>query len=286
VAKLRIRHYFSEGVVVAGLSALAFASAAREATAAWNEVGYRLAVEKAVDALPKPLKEYYKFHRATLLEKLRELAVSGPSLHFDVDRLEPFPFRGIPEERQAALARYGEDKIREVGDLPWRVIEVYGKLVEAFRAVDVEAIETHSAEIALYVGALHAPANVAMGGDGEAIEQQGFRERMGSRLLELYGDKMKVSASTAFYLDRPSEHVFSIVRDSYVWVDNLLYLDSLSREGVTSYDRYYYEGLWLRASVIVNDRLSRASENIGSYWYTAWAAAGKPEMPRPAKAEK
>lgn len=283
---VRLRRSWKGGAIVASLGALIFATPAGEARAAWSEVGYRLAVEKAVDALPKPLKDFYKLHRAPLLERMRELAVSGASLHFDVDRLEPFPFRGIPEERQAAVARYGEEKIREAGDLPWRVIEVYGKLVEAFRAVDVEVIEAQSAELALYVGALHAPANVSMGGDGEAIEQQGFRERLAGRLLELYGEKIKVSASTAFYLDRPSEYVFSVVRDSYVWVDNLLYLDSLSREGVSSYDRYYYEGLWLRAGVIVNERLSRASENIASYWYTAWASAGKPEMPRPAKADK
>jgi hypothetical protein len=261
---------------------LAF-TAGPPAAEAWNEVAYRLAVEKAVDALPKPLKEHYKQVRAGLLERIRGLTVSGANLHFDVDRLESFPFRSIPEERSAAVARYGEEKIREAGDLPWQVIEVYGKLVQAFRASDLTAIEALSAELALYVGALHAPAAVSSGGDGEAIQQQGFRERFASRLPELYGDKMKVSASTAFYLDRPSEYVFSIVRDSYVWVDNLLYLDALSREGVTSYDRYYYEGLWLRAGGILNERLSRAAENIASYWYTAWASAGKPEILRPAK---
>ena len=247
---------------------------------AWNDVGYRIIVDKAVDALPKPIKEFYKGRKASLVEQAIDPSRSERHLLFEADRLEPFPFLGLPEKREAAVARFGEEKVNEVGDLPWRVVDEYAKLVEAFRALDKDAIVDHSARLAVYVGELHNPLNVSLHGDGDLYDQQGLRERFNSRFLEVYGDKLKVSASTAIFLDRPSEYVFSIVRDSYVWADNLVLIDSLARVGVSSYDRFYYEGLLLRASGVASERLSRAAENAASYWYTAWTAAGKPDLPK------
>ena len=29
---------------------------------------------------------------------------------------------------------------------------------------------------------------------------------------------------------------------------------------------------------ILRDRLSQAAGDVGSYWYTAWTAAGRPEL--------
>jgi hypothetical protein len=33
-----------------------------------------------------------------------------------------------------------------------------------------------------------------------------------------------------------------------------------------------------RAGRILRDRLSQAAGDVGSYWYTAWTAAGRPEL--------
>ena len=44
------------------------------------------------------------------------------------------------------------------------------------------------------------------------------------------------------------------------------------------YTELYYEAFEQRARGILRDRLSRAAGDVGSYWYTAWTAAGRPDL--------
>jgi hypothetical protein len=247
---------------------------------AWNEVGHRLSVEKAIDALPRQIKNFYERRQSFLLEHVEDPAWTEPRLTFEVDRLTEFPFEELPENRESAVAAYGEDKIEEVGDLPWRVAETHANLVQAFKELDIPAIESLSAEMAYYLGELHVPVNLSKLGDGEPIGQEGLRERFDSRAMEYYGEKLRIDTPTAIYLDRPAEYTISILRKSYVWVDNVLLYDYLSHQGVTSYDRFYYEGLWMRSSSLVSDLIESAARDIASFWYTAWMNAGKPELPK------
>ncbi len=65
---------------------------------------------------------------------------------------------------------------------------------------------------------------------------------------------------------------------TYVWVDNVLYLEDLAKRGNSGYTEAYYDALLRRAGPVLKDRLARAAEDVGSYWYTAWTAAGRPEV--------
>lgn len=247
----------------------------------WNDTGKRLYLSKAIDSLPKPLKGFYELHEAAILEAASDPSRFGSRAVFEVDRLEPFPFDGLPTDRTLAVRKYGEDALAEAGDVPWRIIESYEALLQAFRSGDFAAVPERSAEIAFYTGALYVPANVSKNGDGEPTGQQGLRERFDSRLMEAFGDKLKINSTSPIFLDRPAEYAVSIPRKSFVWVDNLLYFDYLSRLGVSSYDRFYYEGMWNRAQPIVEQLLAGAAFDSASFWYTAWVAAGKPEPPKP-----
>ena len=246
----------------------------------WSEEGLRLFLEKAIEALDKPLKRFYEDRELTLVETASDPSLFPPRLLFEVDRLEPFPFLDLPTDRKRAVGKYGEEAIEESGDLPWRLIESYDALVEAHRQADFDAVMTHSAEIAHYVGAMYVPVNVSRNGDGEPTGQHGLRERFDSRLLEVYGEKVRINTPTAFYLDYPEEYAVSIPRKSYIWVDNLLYFDYLSRLGVQSYDRFYYEGMWLRAKPLLEQLLGGAALDTASFWYTAWLTARRPELPK------
>ncbi len=246
----------------------------------WSQEGVRLFMEKAIRSLDKPLKQFYEDREVELVETASDPSLFPPRLIFEVDRLEPFPFVDLPTDRARAVRKYGEEAIEESGDLPWRLIESYNALIEAHRQSDFEAVLTHSAEIAHYVGAMYVPVNVSKDGDGEPTGQHGLRERFDSRLLEVYATKIDVDTPTAFFLDYPEDYAVSIPRRSYIWVDNLLYFDYLSRLGVKSYDRFYYEGMWLRAEPLLEQLLGGAALDTGSFWYTAWVAARRPELPK------
>jgi hypothetical protein len=92
------------------------------------------------------------------------------------------------------------------------------------------------------------------------------------------GRDLKVSPDAAVYLDDPNEYVFSMMTSTYVWLDNTLYLEDLARRGKPGYGDIYLEDLAKRVGPYVKERLSRAAEDTGSYWYTAWTVAGRPEL--------
>ncbi len=247
---------------------------------AWTGEIHREIVRKAADVLPKNIKSFYKKRRNVIMDLVADPARGRRRLVFEVDRLESFPFDGLPLTREAAVQKYGEELLNEAGDLPWRVVERYDKLVEAFRNLDVEQVQAISADVAYLVADLHVPTSLSKDGDGGPTQQNGLRERFDSRLLELYFDKVDIDPETAIYLDKPAEYVLSLVRRTYVWVDNILLSDYMAAKGVSSYDRYYYDMLWKRESSLLRKLLSESAEDAGSYWYTAWVSAGKPKLPK------
>ena len=90
--------------------------------------------------------------------------------------------------------------------------------------------------------------------------------------------RLKPAPDAAILLDDPKGYVLSIINMTYVWVDNVLYADELARRGKTGYTEIYYESAEQRLGPILRDRLTQAANDVGSYWYTAWTAAGRPEL--------
>jgi len=266
-------------VVALMIASLALSGSVHRVTP-YSVDGVRLFMEKAIDALDNPLEDFYESREQELVETASDPSRFPPRLLFEVDRLEPFPFLDLPTDRRRAVRKYGEEALEEAGDLPWRLIESYEALIEAFKASDFDNVLVHSAEIAHYAGAMYVPVNVSKEGDGDATGQHGLRERFDSRLLEVYASDVDIDTPTAIFLDRPADYSVSIPRKSYIWMDNILYFDYLSRLGVQSYDRFYYEGMWLKAEPLLEQLLGAASLDTASFWYTAWVSAKRPELPK------
>ena len=132
--------------------------------------------------------------------------------------------------------------------------------------------------LALFVAEVHNPLALTDNADGQKTGQHGLWIRSSVKLVEAMKDRLKLEPDAARYLDEPDEYVFSMIEASYVWLDNLLYADLLARKGKAGYGEIFFESFEMRAGRNVADRLSRAAEDAGSYWYTAWTAAGRPEL--------
>jgi len=240
---------------------------------------HQTVVEKAIDTLPKPIKKFYEKHREEMPSQSLEpvFPVRGPDRRFAVDRLLPFPFAGLPRSEKALKAKFG-DEADGIGRLPWLIQESYDRLVEAFRAGDNARILDASDEIAGLIVDLHSPLNLTRNYDGQETGQHGLWLRITDRLPQAMGKDLKLSPDAANYLDDPDEYVFSMILETYVWVDNVLYLEELVSRGKAGHDANYYDGLARRVGPVLLRQLSRAAEDAGSYWYTAWTVAGRPEM--------
>ena len=235
-------------------------------------------VGAAIDSLPKELKKFYKDHRAELPSLALEpvFPERGPERRFQVDRLLPFPFEDLPRSEAELKRRYG-DKAETVGRLPWLIQESYARLVEAFRASDRgKALEESDALAGLIVD-IHSPLNLSSNFDGQQTGQHGLWVRYMQKLPLAMGG-LKLSPDAANYLDDPKEYVFSMMVATYVWLDNTLYLDALAHRGKPGYGEIYFEDLARRVGPILRERLARAAEDAGSYWYTAWTVAGRPPL--------
>lgn len=243
------------------------------------ELAHQVTVAGAIDTLPKQLKPFYKTHRLEIPSLALEptFPTRGPERRFMVDRLLPFPFRELPRSEADLKAKFGE-KAEGIGRLPWLVQESYARLLDAFKTQDKDKILAESDMLAGLVVDLNSPLNLTENFDGQRTGQHGLWTRVEEKLPQALGNDLKVSPDAARYLDSPKEYVFSVMTGTYVWLDNVLYLDDLARRGKGGYGDPYFEDLARRVGPILRDRLSRATEDAGSYWYTAWTVAGRPEL--------
>jgi len=243
------------------------------------ELAHQVVASAAIDTLPKQLKAFYKAHRQEMpsLALEPEFPVHGPDRRFMVDRLLPFPFNELPRSEAAVKAKFGE-KAEGIGRLPWLVQESYARLVEDMKAGDKEKILSESDVITGLVVDLNSPLNLTENYDGQKTGQHGMWVRLVEKLPQALGNDLKASPDAARYLDNPKEYVFSIMLGTYVWLDNVLYLEELARRGKTGYGDPYFEDLARRVGPVLKVRLSRAAEDAGSFWYTAWTVAGRPEV--------
>jgi hypothetical protein len=206
-----------------------------------------------------------------------EFPVRGPDRRFMIDRLLPFPFRELPRTEAEVKARFG-DKAEGIGRLPWLVQESYARLLDAMKAGDKDKILAESDVLGGLVVDLNSALNLTENFDGQKTGQHGLWVRLVEKLPQALGRDLKVAPDAANYLDNPKEYVFSIMLGTYVWLDNTLYLEELARRSKAGYGDPYFEDLARRVGPILRERLSRAAEDTGSFWYTAWSVAGRPDL--------
>jgi hypothetical protein len=248
---------------------------------AFGDHAHQAVTAKAIDTLPKQLKPFYKAHRLEMptlsLDSAESPAAEGTDRRFAIDRVMPFPFADVPHT-EAAMKEKHPDLAGQVGRLPWLVQESYAKLVDDFKSGDKVKILEESDRLAALVTDLHNPLALTENADGQKTEQHGLWIRFSVKLPEALGKDIGLNPDAAVLLDKPNEHVFSIIAGTYVWLDNLLYEEELAHRGHGGYGERYFESFVLRAGKLLKDRLSHAADEAGSYWYSAWTQAGRPEL--------
>jgi hypothetical protein len=247
---------------------------------AWGPTVHQRVTSEAIDTLPKGLKPFYKAHRL----EIPSLAVDQPppeeegtERRFTLDRFLPFPFADVPHTEAAMKAKYG-DEAAKAGRLPWLIGDSYARLVEAFKSGDKGKILTESDVLSGYVADLHNPLALTENADGQKTGQHGLWVRFSVKLPEAMDKKLNFGGQAARLVDDPKAYVFSMITSTYIWLDNLLYDEDLARRGQSGYTDIYYDTLIEKAGPLLKDRLVDATTDVGSYWYTAWTAAGRPEL--------
>ena len=270
---------FSAARKAGALAVAAWACALGTPALAWGPGAHARITSEAIETLPKGMKAYYKAHKLEIPSLSPEAPISedAPERRFMADRLVPFPFADLPRT-EAALAERFPDEAAKIGRLPWLIQESYARLVDAFRSGDKTRILAESDTLGGYVADMSNPLALSDNADGQKTGQYGLWVRFTTKLPEAMDKRLKLGAEAARFLDDPKGHVFAMATAAYIWLDNLLYEEDLARRGQSGYGELYYESLERRAGALLRARLDQAATDVGSYWFTAWTAAGRPEL--------
>jgi len=247
---------------------------------AWGPIVHQRVTSEAIETLPKGIKPFYKAHRLeipTLSLEEPPPADESTDRRFAMDRLLAFPFLDLPHTEDALKAKF-PDQAAKVGRLPWLIQESYARLVEAFRSGEKGKILEESDVLAGYVADIHNPLALTENADGQKTGQHGLWVRFGVKLPEAMDKKLNFGGVPARLIDDPRGYVFGMATQAYIWVDNLLYLEDLAKRGQSGYTALYYDALADKLAPMLKERLSEATTDVGSYWYTAWTAAGRPDL--------
>ncbi len=244
---------------------------------AWSDSVYRLVIRKAIDTLPKGQKKYFEDHKYELpsLTPDEDPPVRPEGRRFALDLLGAFPFRDVPQDEASVKAKAD---IKAVGRLPFLLLEAQSRLVAAFKEGDKEKILQAADEVAILAADLNNPLLMTENFDGQKTDQAGVAKRLAARLPEDMEGRLKLNPEAARLLENPRDYIFSTMVRSHIWVDNILYADSLAYRGKSSYAGAFFEAFELRAGRLLSDLLSSAAADVGSFWYTAWTEAGRPEL--------
>ena len=275
---------------LAGLIVLALTAGT---PSAWGFDIHRYITNAAMDQVPEPIRPYFQKHRAFITEHsidpdlMRTYGVESedPNHFLDMDGIAPDPFTGIPRDEKEYIRKVGAEKAHEWGRIPWRVEEVYNRLVTEFRRpengqrISSGTVNALTAILSHYVEDAHVPFHAALNYDGQATNQRGIHGRFESELFMRYRSRMTLTPVVPAPVMAPKDFIFEKLTEGNRMVASVLAADKAAIVGREFYDDAYYEAFFAKAKPVVERRISEAVGGVAAIIAGAWQTAGKPVLP-------
>ncbi|WP_400191878.1 zinc dependent phospholipase C family protein [Hymenobacter sp. B81] len=275
----------------------------------WGFFGHRTITQVAVYELPGSMQPFYFRHLNQIVrlstapdERRNEDASEAPKHYIDMDHYGDNPFGLMPKVYEKAVAKYTADTLRKYGTVPWVVMEVKDKLVQAFKEGDTTAIVALSADLGHYVSDAYVPLHTTENYDGQLTKQHGLHSLWESKLVERHIAEYKLDGEKAEYIKDPLTSIWKVVQESYGFLGATFdYEVEVSKKftpekkytyshkyGTTrrSYSDAFADAYHKKVGGMVAFRLKLATTMVSSMWYTAWKDAGSPDLNKLMKPSK
>jgi hypothetical protein len=259
---------------------------------AWGFSAHKFIVDRALTMLPQEIRPFYEKFRVTIVEHAIDPDTyrtvgwtAEPPRHFlDMDAWGPYPFAMIPHDFNEAVARRGQEFVLKNGTLPWRVDEMYRRLVDSFRKVDTapyarDDIKLFSSVLGHYVGDSFQPLHANVNYDGQLTGQNGVHSRFETELFERYSGRLHITPPPLTQIASAREFAFATLTDSYQLAEPVLAADRAAIAGRDTYDDAYFDAFLARTQPILERRLGQAISGVASVITAAWTEAGMPPVP-------
>lgn len=281
-----------------------------QAAFGWGFWAHKTINRYAITLLPEPLKDFYQANvdyvvaHAVDPDMRRGVWKNEGNYHYmDMDDYGTYPNFNVPPTFKEAVEKYGEDKVIKGGMVAWRVGLDVDSLTEAMKAHDVPLVLHLSADLGHYVADMHVPLHATRNYDGQFTGNIGVHYRWETGIPDRYGKDYRFDGlNKATYIKDPVRHAFKILTHSYSLLDRVFRADSIAKAGIPEdslyrvemnngrkeyiYSDEYYKKFNDQLNGMDESQMREATEAVASYWYTAWANAGKPRFWEEGRNEK
>ena len=269
-------------------------------TSGWGFNGHKQITRCAIFTLPYPLFFLYKKHIGYITDhsvdpdSRRYVVKDEATNHFiDLDFYDDSVINSheyIPWNK--ITSKYDEEMVKTHGTVPWSIMRVKKRLTKAFKSKDLIKIIKYSIDLSHYIADSNVPLHTTKNYNGQLTHQEGIHGLWETRLPDLFKKDYDYFVGTARYIDKPAQEVWTSIMKTHALVDIVLkterklskkYLSKYSYEKkgqnlikVYSYEysKDYHDAL----SGQVEDQMLNAIKLLGSFWYTCWIDAGRPNI--------
>ena len=253
---------------------------------AWGPVAHDVVTTWAIQTLPPEIRSFFENNRQFLIQHANDPDALMKTDRYErmrhyiyLDKYGLFPYPTLPHDYLKAKEKFMTSRISRDGMLPWQVGEYSLRLTKAMKAGDWEEVRLDAAALAHYLADAHDPLHTTQNFDGQFTLQTGLSLRFDIHLFERYSKLFIMHPESADKIDDPTEYAFQRCLESNVWVDLILWSDLRAREGLPDYNDEYFDRFYNRVGPTVVHEINEAAHDAGSYWYTAWLNAGRPQLP-------
>jgi hypothetical protein len=219
----------------------------------------------------------------------------GPRHFIDIDKYGNYPYTELPRKWNDAIAKFGEDSLKQHGIVPWHVQVMLQRLTNAFKEKNFSRIMKNSAEIGHYIADAHVPLHASSNHNGQFTNQKGIHGFWESRVPELLAEKQwDFFIGKAQYIKNPGEFIWARVLESAIAADSVLRFERDLTKQFAPDQKYSFEernGIVIRQyseaftiaynkklDGMIERRMRQSISSIASFWFTAWVNAGQPDL--------
>jgi hypothetical protein len=262
---------------------------------AWGAEAHYFIMDRAIALLPMEIRPLFERYRARVVERVIDpdtWRVAGftqeePNHFLDIDVPEygRYPFADLPRDWDAAVLKFGVEKLRTNGLVPWRSAEMWGNLRRAFESYDSRGISGRSdillfsAWLSHYVSDAHQPFHGIANYNGQLSGQTGVHARFEVTLFERYRTQLRVAPTPIPPVINPRDFIFDALLDNTKLALVLLDADKKAIGNGDVYDDAYFEAFFGGSRLVMERRLGDSVAAVAAMISGAWMAAGKPAVP-------
>ncbi len=253
---------------------------------AWGPVAHQVVVTWALGTLPPEIRTFFESNREFLIQHANDSDILMKTDRYErmrhyiyLDKYGQFPYPTLPHDYLKAKEKYMTFRISRDGMLPWQIGEYSLRLTKAMKVGNWDDARLDAVALAHYVADAHDPLHTTQNYDGQMTSQTGLSLRFDFHLFDRFSKFFMMHPEPAEKIDDPTEFAFQRCLESNVWVNLILWSDLRARDGLADYNDEYYDRFYDRVRPTVVQEMNEAAHDVGSYWYTSWLNAGRPQLP-------